>query len=344
MPEQTSAQTSAQTSDQDNAPASDQAGDQATVHTVRRPRLENLVSQSLRILESISPALAGRIAFQMFLTPLRNYFPVCPQEEAVLERAESRLLRYGRYRRHYLQTFTWEAQGEAAKAPTILLMHGWMASTSHLSCFVQPLLDEGYRVVAVDAPAHGRSSGFQTSMPEFGEAICQVVRELGPVDGIVAHSFGAASTLFLLHYQPTAIAINSLVSLASPSQVTKMMDIIVKGLGGSDRLREEMEKCFVKRYHNPVDYYAIENMVADNPLPGLVIHDRSDGLINFSEGEAIARSWPNSQFIATDGLGHGGILRDPEIIQKVVKFKRTHCPVSTPSTPKVQALTEQPLA
>ncbi len=328
MPEQTSAQTSAQT----------------TVHTVRRPRLENLVSQSLRFLEGVSPALAGRIAFQMFLTPLRNYFPVCPREEAVLERSQSRLLRYGRYRRHYLQTFTWAPQGGSVRAPTILLMHGWMASASHLSGFVQPLLDEGYRVIAVDAPAHGRSSGFQTSMPEFGEAICQVVRELGPVDGIVAHSFGAASSLFLLHNQPTAIAINSLVSLASPSQVTKMMDIIVKGLGGSDRLREEIEKCFVKRYGNPVDYYAIENMVGDNPLPGLVIHDRTDGLIDFSEGEAIAQRWPNSQFIATEGLGHGGILRDPEIIQKVVQFKRTHCPIAGRSATKAPVLTEQPLA
>ncbi len=310
MPEQTSAQTSAQT---------------ATVHTVRRPRLEKLVSQGLSLLERISPAIAGRIAFQMFLTPLRNYFPVCPKEEAVLEQGESRILRYGLYRRHYLQTFSWTPEEATGEEATILLIHGWMASASHMSGFVQPLLDAGFRVIAMDAPAHGRSSGFQTSMPEFGEAICQVVKELGPVDGIVGHSFGAASSLFLLHYHPNAIAINSLVTLASPNQVTKMMQIIVKGLGGSDRLREEMEKCFIKRYSNPVDYYAIENMVVDNPLPGLVVHDRSDGLIGFEAGEAIAAAWPGAQFIATDGLGHGGVQREPELIQKIVQFHQNHC-------------------
>jgi pimeloyl-ACP methyl ester carboxylesterase len=313
-----------------------------TVHTVRRPRLEKLVSHSLGCLERLSPAMAGRLAFQLFLTPIRNYFPVCPQEEAVLERAESRLLRYGRYRRHYLQTFLWhppapaETRGHgpsgsgngdagAQSAPTILLLHGWMASASHMSAFVQPLLEDGFRVVALDAPAHGRSSGFQSSMPEFAEAICRLVQELGPVDGIIAHSFGGASSLFLLHYQPSAIAINSLVTLASPNQVERMMQIIVQGLGGSDRLRQEMEKCFLKRYGNPVEHYAIENMVADNPLPGLVIHDRDDPLVNFSEGEAIAQAWPNAQLLATEGLGHGGILRDPAIIQQVVEFKRRHC-------------------
>jgi pimeloyl-ACP methyl ester carboxylesterase len=266
------------------------------------------------------------------LTPIRNYFPVCPKEEAVLERAESRLLRYGRYRRQYLQTFTWQPDSgsglttEAETHPsTVLLLHGWMASASHMSAFVQPLLDEGFRVIALDAPAHGRSSGFQTSMPEFAEAICRVVQELGPVDGIIAHSFGGASSLFLLHYQPNAIAINSLVTLASPNQVERMMQIIVRGLGGSDRLRQEMEKCFLKRYGNPVDYYAIENMVVDNPLPGLVIHDRDDGLVHFGEGEAIAQAWPRAQLIATEGLGHGDILRDPAIIQQVVEFKRRHC-------------------
>jgi len=338
MPAQTSAQTTVQqTSDpqlfaqQPSAqqPSAQQPSTQqpCTVHTVRRPRLEKLVSQSLRILESVSPAIAGRIAFQMFLTPLRNYFPVCPKEEAVLEQGEAKLLRYGRYRRHYLQTFTWTPENESDQTPTILLLHGWMASASHLSAFVGPLLDAGYRVIAMDAPAHGRSSGFQTSMPEFGEAICQLVAELGPIDSIIAHSFGAASSLFLLHYQPNAIAINSLVTLASPSQVTKMMQIVVRGLGGSDRLRQEMEKCFLKRYGNPVDHYAIENMVVDNPLPGLVIHDRNDGLIDFSEGEAIAQSWPGAEFIATDGLGHGGILRDPDVIEQVLQFQRIHCPV-----------------
>jgi pimeloyl-ACP methyl ester carboxylesterase len=303
------------------APSSPSSSRSPSAHTARRPRLESWVCKGLRWIESISPALAGQLAFQLFLTPLRNYFPVCPRDEAMLGQAEARSLRHGRYRRQYLRTFSW---GEAGR-PTVLLLHGWMASASHMIAFVQPLLDAGFRVIAMDAPAHGRSSGLQTSMPEFGEAICLVARQLGPIDGIVAHSFGAASCLFLLHHKPHSIAVNSLVMLAPPSQVKQMMDIVIRALGGSDRLRAEMQRCFLRRYGNPVEHYAIENMVQTNALPGLVVHDQGDRLVDFAEGAAIAQAWPNAEFIATEGLGHGGILREPGILEEVVRFQKTHC-------------------
>ena len=63
-------------------------------------------------------------------------------------------------------------------------------------------------------------------------------------------------------------------------------------------------------YHRPEDFQ----------LPALIIHDRSDGVALFSEGEKVAQSWPHARMIATDNLGHKRILLDRGVIAKVVEF------------------------
>lgn len=314
---------------------------QPTRHTVRRPTLEKWVRRGLRGFEALSPSLAGWVAFKAFLTPLRDYFPISDEEKAVLQSARTEIVLCERSefsqrpfgKPYRLQTYVWGNEAD----PTVLLLHGWMASSSHMGTFVAPLLKAGFRVVALDAPGHGRSSGLNTDIPAFAQGLSAVVHQLGPVDGVIAHSFGGSSAAYLLKEAPHSIAINNLVLLAAPSEISLMMDIICKGLGASPRLRQEMEKRFVQRYGNPSGHYVVADMVVDNPLPGLVIHDRDDPLVPFSEGESIARSWPNSELIATDGLGHGGILRDPAIINRVVEFQLAHCTPRPTAPSQVQA-------
>ncbi len=301
---------------------------QSARHVVRRPVLEQGIRRGLKSLEALSPSIAGWIAFQAFLTPLRDYFPISDAEKAILQTARVKPIacpvpspKPGQRKAHRLQTYTWGQDGD----PTILLLHGWMASSSHMGSFVEPLLREGFRVVAVDAPAHGRSSGITSDMPAFARALQAGVEQLGPVDGVIAHSFGASSCLFLLHESPGSIALKNLVLLAPPSEISLFLEIITRAMGASPRLQAAMEQRFIQRYGNPSSHYAIARMVRQTPLPGLVIHDRDDQLVPFREGEAIAQNWPNSQFIMTSGLGHGGILRDSAIIEQVVQFQIKHC-------------------
>jgi pimeloyl-ACP methyl ester carboxylesterase len=55
-------------------------------------------------------------------------------------------------------------------------------------------------------------------------------------------------------------------------------------------------------------------------LPALIIHDRDDRDVPWQEGEAVARAWPHARFLRTEGLGHRRILRDPEVIDRVLRF------------------------
>ena len=55
--------------------------------------------------------------------------------------------------------------------PTVLLVHGWNGRGAQLGAFAPALVKSGYRVVTFDTPAHGRSPGRATNLPEISEAI-----------------------------------------------------------------------------------------------------------------------------------------------------------------------------
>lgn len=55
-------------------------------------------------------------------------------------------------------------------------------------------------------------------------------------------------------------------------------------------------------------------------MPSRQLRCQHDDVVPFEEGAAIAAEWPNAEFIATEGLGHGGALRDPGVVTKVVRF------------------------
>ena len=54
--------------------------------------------------------------------------------------------------------------------------------------------------------------------------------------------------------------------------------------------------------------------------PVLVVHDVKDGDVPYAHGEEIAHAWPGAQLFATKGLGHRGILRDREVLRRIVDF------------------------
>lgn len=52
----------------------------------------------------------------------------------------------------------------------------------------------------------------------------------------------------------------------------------------------------------------------------LIIHDHGDSTVPFADGEAIAASWPGARLLATMGLGHYGVVRDPGVVAEVMRF------------------------
>jgi len=273
-----------------------------------------LAVRALRLLFKLSgavaPRWAARLANTLWFRPQRHRPPA--REQAVLARAQQISLHHAGKR---IAVYRW------GEGPTVMLVHGWSGRAGQLGELVAPLTGAGYRVVAFDAPAHGKSDGRDTTLPEISEVILRLASDFSPVHAVVAHSFGVACVLFALQQQGFA---RRVVAFSAPATLEGLVEKFSAGLALSPRTVQIMREMLVRRFgENLWTRFSAQDMAPRARLPALIIHDRDDRDIPWREGEAVARAWPHARFLSTEGLGHRRILRDPGVIGRVVDFLRT---------------------
>jgi hypothetical protein len=212
------------------------------------------------------------------------------------------------------------------EGPTVLLVHGWEGRGSQLGAFIEPLIDAGMSVVTFDAPGHGDSAGRQLYLTDAADAIGAVVARIGPVHGIIAHSFGAPGVL-LSHQRHGVdaarnvfIAPNVLIDDAV-FRFTQLMQ-----LGGRERTLLEDRLATDSGLHP--SSLTIENLVGDRDAALLVLHDDGDRDVLPIHGRRLVQTWPSARLITTDGLGHRRILRDPGVIAGAITFVTAGAPTA----------------
>jgi len=193
-----------------------------------------------------------------------------------------------------------------------------------MQSFVAPLVREGFRVIAFDAPGHGQSgaSSFgrpQSTFYDFGDVLVELSQRFD-VAGIVAHSGGctAASLAMRSGWRvPRAVFISP---MASPLAYRRMFE---QALGMTDavaqRFTDEVEKRLGASWSD-FEVPSLASVVATPPL--LVIHDREDRETSWHEGAEIAAAWPGARLVSTTGLGHRRLLRDTDVVAETVRFLR----------------------
>ncbi len=289
-----------------------------TSNTVSKPPAlpwqVHMMRFGFRSMGSVMPELTGRMALRLFGTPQSRH--ISRRTQTIMSQAEAITIPHGHGK---LAGYVWDAESAEVVKGAILLVHGWENSASHLANFVPPLLEQGFKVVAIDGPAHGKSSGTHTNLIDFSQGIQAAVGQLGPFYGIIAHSFGGAATAFTLH-QNQQISVEKVVLMGTPSRLSDVLDRFASFIHLPERGLQAMGQTIFNRFGFPVDSMSVELGVTEFSARGLVVHDKQDDVVPFSDAEAIAQAWPQGQLLATDGLGHRRILRDPEVIRQVIDF------------------------
>ena len=266
----------------------------------------------LKILSAVAPELAFRQAWKLFCTPRR--LPAKDWEGPALADARRRAVPG---ETGPIAVYEWGP----ATAPAVVLVHGWEHRASFWRAWVKPLLAAGYRVVALDGPAHGATGGHQTTIITFGGAVQAVVNTTGEVRAIVAHSFGAASVAGLPVRLPAGAPLPRLVLLSAPEAPRAVAARFADFLGLSNDFVARFAVYVQQTTGRPADSFAV---AAAGPGSGaekvLVVHDEDDDIIPFAEGRRIAAAWPVAALLATKGLGHNRILRDAAVVQSAVEF------------------------
>ncbi|AOK32018.1 MULTISPECIES: alpha/beta fold hydrolase [Burkholderia] len=205
---------------------------------------------------------------------------------------------------------------QAGAGPTVLLVHGWEASAGAFKRFVPPLVAAGYRVVAIDLPAHGRSAGSRTSIVDGARAVRQLTEHLGPVHAIVAHSIGCAIAVEAMKAGASA---NAAVLIAPPARYRDYASAFAMQAGLST---DDAKQMVAHLLALGVDVASVDTPRAVQAFGtrALIVHSEDDRVVPVSQGREIAAAWPGARFAAVNGLGHRRILDADEVIDAAVTF------------------------
>ena len=271
------------------------------------PLMLRFVRTLLRWLGHITPNLAARLAYRLWFYPRRHPEP-------------KREARWRADAKHFTIPFQNEqlAAWRWGEGPVVLLVHGWDGRGNQLGSFAGPLVEAGYSAVAFDLPAHGLSTGKTTNMLNAADAICAVAESVGPIDAVIAHSFGAGALARAL-----AIGLRpaKAVMISPPANLRWMADNFYRILGASIQVQRHIEKLVNEHYGVSIwqDVSADHNLRAIT-IPGLIAHDIHDQEVPFAQSKLIEQVWSGARLLETSGLGHRRILRDQKVIQEVIDF------------------------
>lgn len=274
------------------------------VHATARPLFAGL--------SHVAPRPASSLARRLFLTPARHRRPL--REVWWSTEAEVGYVPFGSGK---LRVWQWGWSG-----PAVLLVHGWAGRGLQMGALAEPLVEAGFRVVAYDAPGHGESPGSRSSLPEMAEAVAAMVRHLGEVAGVVAHSIGAAAATVAFGRDPS-LAVDRVVYLAPAVDMYGVTDRFGEMTGFSAEVVTRMRASLERRFGIPWPQFQGLAHAPSMGRPLLVIHDRDDHEVPWHEGEDLAAAWPGARMVATEGLGHRRILLDSDVVARATEFLRS---------------------
>ena len=215
-----------------------------------------------------------------------------------------------------LHTYAW---GDPHQQPYVLFAHGWSSHGTRFQPWVARLRAAGYAVLAFDQPAHGRSSGTQSHLPEFACTLFAVVRRHGPAAAVIGHSLGGAAVAVALARGLLADRAILIAPAADPVDATLRFGRLL-------RLPERICRRMIARFEATIGI-AFEDLQAHRNAPwigcpALVVHDLEDREVPWHEGERYARLWPDARLVNTRGLGHNRIVDDAGVIATSLAFLR----------------------
>jgi pimeloyl-ACP methyl ester carboxylesterase len=260
-------------------------------------------------LEALAPPLAAAWGERLFRTPRR--FPPPPRERTWLASATPFDVQT---KDDLLPAWSW------GEGPTVVLVHGWEGRGSQMGALALGLADAGFRAVVFDAAGHGGARSRLSSLPQFAAGVAAVARALEPVHAVVAHSFGAAATCWAV---ASGLDVGRLVLVSPPFDLQRYITGFGDVVGVSRQTVSKLVARIERRFH--VDWQearrpAVAGARRSTYTRVLVIHDRDDEETSWEDGAAVARTFQRAELVATEGLGHRRVLRNPGVVARVAAF------------------------
>ena len=218
------------------------------------------------------------------------------------------------------------AENDSAKAPTLILVHGWNRNLGRMLRYIEHLHPRGYNLLAFDARHHGSSDkDGHASMYKFGQDVQAAVKHVRTLDidpdriGVLGLSIGGAGSIYAAGIEPSIKAVVTVGAPAHPVDVMRrefkrhhlpgfLIWIILK----------QLEWQIGAKYSS----FAPSENIAKSAAAFLIIHGADDRVVLPSQGEKLHQAaQPNrSELWQISDFAHSNCHHEPTFWDRVHKF------------------------
>lgn len=271
----------------------------------------------INLLSFIQPEKAKQIAYKLFSQPRKGKLNPNQLPKTLINTEKETF----QHEDHTFQTYIWtrgETELSEAKGndEIILLVHGWESNASRWKKMLNHLKPLGKTIIAIDAPAHGLTTGKEFNAPKYAEYINTLTQKYSPKI-IIGHSVGGAAISYYLHKfgNPN---IEKVVLLGAPSDFKIISNNFVSMLSLNKKIKKLLENYYQEKFDIHIDEFKGHYFAEKFTQKALIAHDVDDDIVLVNEGKKYASTWKNAVYIETKGLGHS--MHDNDLYKKINQF------------------------
>ncbi|MDD7886485.1 alpha/beta fold hydrolase [Flavivirga sp. 57AJ16] len=265
-----------------------------------------IIGSYINLISYFSPKYAAKLAIKLFSTPQKGrlnekekqYLNTAVQEEIMHENIS-------------IKTYCWKGEKEP-----VLLAHGWESNAYRWKSLIEILKSLNYTVIALDAPGHGHSSGKLFNALLYSECIHAVAKKF-EINTIVGHSVGGTASIFS-QYKKQLASIEKIILLGAPADFVGVFKRYETMMGYNKKVSLAMAQYVLREFNHLPEYYSAPDFAKDIEAKILVVHDKKDRIIPYSDGLKFKKNHKKVEFIGTKGFGHG--LKNEAVHSYVIDF------------------------
>ncbi len=271
----------------------------------------NYIRFKFQVLSLISTRKTANAAFKLFCTPFikpPEHIPAAfKQAEILQEKLDNK----------NITGYRWNKAADKK----VLILHGFSSASYKFHHYVMPLVKKGYEVIAFDAPAHGSSQGKTLNAVEYQAMVEMLIKNYGPFNGYIAHSFGGLALSLAMENTPHT-ADTKLVLIAPATETRSAIDAAFKMLHlRNKKIRAAFDNIILKKGAHPVEWFSVNRAMQHISASVLWIHDEEDTITPLKDALITKdRNYSNVRFITTTGLGHRQVSRDEKVKKMIFDF------------------------
>ena len=264
------------------------------------------IGNALNATSLVSSKFASNKALKLFASPRKGRYS--QDQRHIIQSAFFDEIKYDSLN---IATYRWVGNNK-----TILLAHGWESNASRWDYILKELKAQDYNIIALDAPAHGRSGSKQFNAVLYSEFINVIAEKFQP-EVIIGHSVGGMASVFCMHNHKLP-SVKKLVLLGAPAHFTGVFARYKTMMGYNNKISNGLDNIVLERFGKPVDYFSAATFSESIEVKGLIIHDTKDRIIPYEDAQLFAKRFKNSELISTTGFGHS--LKDESLTPKIIEF------------------------